>query len=179
MNIGIITGSTRTNSTGQYVGDWVNQVAGERGNVEFTDIRLADQDLNFLTEATLPGAANGVYEDPKTTEWAKIIAPLDAFIFVTPEYNAAPPAFFKNAVDLLFVEWHDKPVGFVGYGFGGATRAINHWRDITANVKMKPVSHQVSIFLGEELGQDGSLNLKQNRAGELNQLIDEIVALNP
>jgi hypothetical protein len=51
---------------------------------------------------------------PKT--WSQKIASLDAYIFVTPEYNHATSAALKNAIDFLFHEWNNKAAGFVGYG---------------------------------------------------------------
>ncbi|MDO4609059.1 NADPH-dependent FMN reductase [Corynebacterium sp.] len=177
MKIGIITGTTRHGNNGSMIGDWVNRVAAARDDAEFTDIRLADQDLNLLTEPTMPGMANGEYEDPKTAEWAKAIAPLDGFVFITPEYNAAPPAAFKNAVDLLFVEWSGKPVGFVGYGFHHGERAVAHWRDIVGNLKMTDVAENVGIGLGEELAEDGSFVPAEGREAELNAMLDEVVRL--
>ena len=42
----------------------------------------------------------------------------------------------KNAVDLLYPEWNNKVAGYVGYGFDGATRAVEQWRSIHAAVVM-------------------------------------------
>ena len=50
------------------------------------------------------------------------MASFDAFVFVTPEYNHGPPAALKNAIDYLYAGWHDKAVGFVGYGMNGELR---------------------------------------------------------
>jgi NAD(P)H-dependent FMN reductase len=41
------------------------------------------------------------------------IASLDAYIFVTPEYNHATSAALKNAIDFLYHEWNNKAAGFV------------------------------------------------------------------
>ncbi|MFC3849839.1 NADPH-dependent FMN reductase [Corynebacterium hansenii] len=177
MKLGIITGSTRTGNVGAAVGDWVVENLSDRTDIEIADLRVADFDLDFVSEAIIPGQANGKYESARTTKWAEAITACNAFIFVTAEYNAAPPAAFKNAVDLLFVEWADKPVGFVGYGFHGGERAIKHWRDITANVKLKPADATVNIYLGDEY-PDGVLTPAEGRAGELQKLVDELAALN-
>ncbi len=177
MKLGVITGSTRKGNVGKYVGDWVIENLGSRTDVEIKDLRVADYDLDFVSEEVIPGQANGEYENPKTTVWADAIKECDAYIFVTGEYNAAPPAAFKNAVDLLFPEWADKPVGFVGYGFGGGQRAINHWRDITKNVKMKAVEATTNFFLGEEL-PDGVFTPAEGKADDLQKVVDEIAALN-
>ena len=125
----------------------------------------------------MPGQANGEYENPKTVKWAEAVKECDAYVFVTGEYNAGPPAAMKNAADLLFVEWNGKPVGFVGYGFGGGERAIKHWRDIVGNLKMKDAEQTVNIYLGEEF-PEGTLTPAEGKADALHKVVDEIISLN-
>lgn len=40
----------------------------------------------------------------------------DAFVIVMPQYNYGFNAALKNALDYLFDEWRDKPVGLVSIG---------------------------------------------------------------
>lgn len=176
MKLGIITGTTRPGNVGTTVGEWVNDNLATRTDVEIKDLKVADFDLDLLNEPTVPGQANGEYDNPKTVKWAEAVKECDAYVFVTAEYNAAPPAALKNAVDLLFVEWTDKPVGFVGYGFGGGQRSIKHWRDIVGNLKMKDAEETVNIFLGEEF-PDGRFTPAEGKADDLQKLVDEIAAL--
>lgn len=56
-------------------------------------------------------------------EFSERIKRADGVIVVTPEYNGGYPASLKNAVDLLYDEWHRKPVAIstVSDGsFGGS-----------------------------------------------------------
>ena len=64
------------------------------------------------------------YSKAHTKTWSDKIASLDAFIFVTPEYNHATSAALKNAIDFLFHEWNNKAAAFVGYGGAGGARAV-------------------------------------------------------
>ena len=176
MKLGIITGTTRPGNVGTIVGEWVNENLATRTDVEIKDLKVADFDLDLLTEPTVPGQANGEYDNPKTVKWAEAVKECDAYVFVTAEYNAAPPAALKNAVDLLFVEWTDKPGGFGGYGFGGGQRSIKHWRDIVGNLKMKDAEEPVNIFLGEEF-LDGRFTPAEDKADDLQKLVAEIAAL--
>jgi NAD(P)H-dependent FMN reductase len=50
----------------------------------------------------------------------------DGVIIVTPEYNGGYPASLKNIVDLLYDEWHRKPVAIstVSDGVFGGTQII-------------------------------------------------------
>lgn len=51
-------------------------------------------------------------KDPseETIEFANKIKNSDGVIIVTPEYNGGYPASLKNAIDLLYDEWHRKPI---------------------------------------------------------------------
>lgn len=50
----------------------------------------------------------------------------NGIIIVTPEYNGGYPAALKNAIDLLYAEWHRKPVAIatVSDGSFGGTQVI-------------------------------------------------------
>jgi NAD(P)H-dependent FMN reductase len=62
----------------------------------------------------------------KTLDFAKRITAADGVIIVTPEYNGGYPASLKNVVDLLYDEWHRKPVAIstVSDGIFGGTQVI-------------------------------------------------------
>jgi len=60
---------------------------------------------------------------PAALEFAGKIKNADGIIIVTPEYNGGYPASLKNVIDLLYDEWHNKPVAIstVSDGnFGGS-----------------------------------------------------------
>ena len=63
---------------------------------------------------------------PLTLEFAQKIKASDGVIIVTPEYNGGYPAALKNVVDLLYEEWHRKPVAIstVSNGVFGGTQVI-------------------------------------------------------
>jgi NAD(P)H-dependent FMN reductase len=42
----------------------------------------------------------------------------DGVIIVTPEYNGGYPASLKNAIDLLYEEWHGKPISICTASLG-------------------------------------------------------------
>lgn len=67
-------------------------------------------------------------EDPseKVLEFADKIKAADGVIVATPEYNGGYPASLKNVVDLLYEEWHRKPIGLVTVSAGpfGGTQVM-------------------------------------------------------
>ena len=55
-------------------------------------------------------------------DFAEKIKSADGVIIVSPEYNGGYPASLKNVIDLLYDEWHRKPVAIATVsdgGFGG------------------------------------------------------------
>ena len=51
---------------------------------------------------------------------------------VSPEYNHAPSASLKNAIDWVYPEWNRKATTFVSYGGVCGARAVEHLRAIAA-----------------------------------------------
>lgn len=178
MKIGIIIGSTRPGRVGAQVGQWVDSLAQQRDDADFEVVDLSDFDLDLLNEETVPGAANREYENPKTQAWSKKIDQFDGYVFVTAEYNHGVPAAFKNAVDVLYPEWTNKAVGFVGYGADGGIRAVEHWRGIVANLSMTDVRAQVALSLFTDFTAfiGGTFTPADRRADELTAVLDQVVA---
>jgi hypothetical protein len=50
------------------------------------------------------------------------------------EYNRSLTGVMKNAFDQAYVEWVQKPIGFLGYGSVGASRAVEHARTIAVEL---------------------------------------------
>lgn len=181
MRIAIIIGSTRPGRNGEKVAQWVANQAAARGEaaegVEYELVDLADFDLPLLSEPTVPGAANGQYENEKTTVWSQKIASFDGYVFVTPEYNHSVPAAFKNAFDVLYVEWVKKAVGFVGYGAMEGARAVEHWRAIVANASMLQARSQVGVSIMTAFDEAGEFTPADFHPGALKGLLDELEGL--
>lgn len=59
-------------------------------------------------------------------DFAEKIKSADGVIIITPEYNGGYPASLKNIIDLLYDEWHHKPVAIstVSDGSFGGTQVI-------------------------------------------------------
>jgi NAD(P)H-dependent FMN reductase len=62
----------------------------------------------------------------ETLDFTAKIKVAEGVIIVTPEYNGGYPASLKNATDLLYDEWHRKPVAIatVSNGPFGGTQVI-------------------------------------------------------
>ncbi|MGO8344975.1 NADPH-dependent FMN reductase, partial [Rhizobium ruizarguesonis] len=65
-------------------------------------------------------------ESETAERWKQKLREFDGFIFTVAEYNHAPTAVLKNAIELG--EFLQKPVGFVVYGGVCGARAVEHLR---------------------------------------------------
>ncbi len=153
VRVGLVVGSTRPGRKAAAVAEWVQTTAAgdharQSETLKIQVLDLADIGLPLLDEP-MP-AAFGHYEQRHTTDWAAAVAPCDAFLFVTPEYNHSIPAVLKNAIDYLFAEWNHKPAGIVSYGLVGGVRAAEHLRSILLEVKSLPLSTQVPLSVFDD-----------------------------
>ncbi|MEX3504647.1 NADPH-dependent FMN reductase [Corynebacterium sp. LK2510] len=153
--IGVILGSIRQGRVGEHVAQWVMETARGRDGADYELLDLTEFNVPLLTAPTPPAMAAKNYDDAAVTAWSKAVDACDGFIFVTAEFNHSVPGAFKNAVDSLGPEWTRKPVAFVGYGAEGASRAVEHWRQIIANFSMFGVRNQVSLSFAGDFSADG------------------------
>lgn len=143
IKIGVIIGSIRPGRSGKDVADWYLEKVANAEGIDFELIDLADIDLPLLDEAYPP--AMGQYQNRHTKDWAEIISQYDGFVWITAEYNHAPPASLLNAISYLFNEWNRKPVAFVGYGNMGGVRAIEQLRMVAGELEMADIRLAVGI----------------------------------
>jgi NAD(P)H-dependent FMN reductase len=143
-NLTIIVGSTRPGRASAAVAQWFTERAKRHGGFDVTVADLAEIGLPLLDEPNHPRL--GQYTREHTREWSAIADAADAFVIVTPEYNAGYPAALKNAIDYLHHEWQGKPVGFVSYGGNsGGTRSVQQLKQVVTQLRMLPVNDDVSI----------------------------------
>lgn len=172
--IGIILGSTRPNRKGEQVAKWVLDTAARRGDADFELIDLRDHPLPHLDEAVPPMFGPSV--NAHTRAWAERIAPFDAFMLVTPEYNGGMPGVLKNALDHLLAEWVNKAVGFVSYGVNGGARAVVQLRTVCSTLGMADVGYQVSISVLTDFENHTTFTPREHHAAALDKTLDQLIA---
>jgi NAD(P)H-dependent FMN reductase len=120
--IAIISSSVRTGRNSHRVALYFKNYLEENklATVEMLDLK----EYNFpLFDERLR-----LQKDPPESalDFAGKIKNADGVIIVTPEYNGGYPASLKNVIDLLYDEWHHKPVAIstVSEGNFGGTQVI-------------------------------------------------------
>lgn len=121
-HVAIISSSVRTGRNSHRVALYFDHYL-QKQNLATTDILdlktcqfpLFEERLTYLPSPT-----------PDVLEFADKIKRADGVIIVTPEYNGGYPASIKNVVDLLYSEWHHKPIAIstASDGSFGGTQVI-------------------------------------------------------
>lgn len=174
LKVGIIVGSTRPGRKGEAVARWVLEHASKRNDAVYQLVDIADFNLPLLDEP-VPPSMRQPFANDHSKKWAAKIAPFDAYVFVTPEYNHSTSGALKNAIDYLFYEWHDKAAGFVGYGAAGGFRAIEHLRGIMGEIRIADVRTSVGLSLFDDFENFTTLKPRGNQADALNTLLDDVL----
>ncbi len=92
--------------------------------------KLAESEIIDLREYKFPVFDERLRLQKNPTEmmmqFAEKIKLSDGVIIVTPEYNGSIPASLKNVIDLLYDEWHHKPIAIstVSSGQFGGSQAL-------------------------------------------------------
>jgi NAD(P)H-dependent FMN reductase len=176
FKLGIVCGSTRSPRVGPQITDFVHKTleshltSNPQVNLAITMeiVDIAAFNLPLFDEPGIPQAITDPsgYAHQHTRDWSARIASLDAFVFVTPQYNWGIPAALKNAIDFLFNEWTRKPGMVVSYGGHGGGHAAEALAVVLQGLRMRTPGRTVNLqfpnrefggkcFAGEDLGLQG------------------------
>src|SRR5687768_918688 len=98
--IGVVLSSTREGRFGSRPAQWILDIAGARRDAEFEAVDLRDYPIPFFDAPMSPRFKP--VENEVARKWARKLAELDGYVFVTAEYNRSIPAVLKNALDHLY-----------------------------------------------------------------------------
>lgn len=178
----LIIGSTRQNRLSPTIASWIESQVAKNDDLELEVIDLKEVNLPFFDEPTPPSMAPGVSE--AAIKWAAKISSADAFIILSPEYNAGYSAVLKNAIDYLKSEWHHRPVTIVTYGFGGGVSSAAQLKQVFTRLGSDIVESDVAIDIGPIMNATGGISnpatslaaYEAPLQGALTQIADFVVA---
>ena len=147
--IGIVISTTRATRFADKPTKWLKAIAEARDDIEIEIVDLRDYPKPFFEEAMSPGYVPANH--PAAQAWAKTMARLDGYIFVTAEYNHSISGVLKNALDHAYPEYSKKPAAFLGYGGVGGARAVQQLRLILAELQIATLKFAVHINANEML----------------------------
>ena len=172
----IIVSSTRDGRSGHRVGEWFLGQARAHGKFDVELVDLADVNLPLLDEPRHPRFAQ--YEYSHTKAWSEIVSRADAYVFVTPEYDHAPPASLMNALQFLSPEWAYKAAGFVSYGgVSAGTRGVQVTKQVLTALKVMPMPETVAIpFFAQYIDKaTGAFDPGPAQAQPVTAMLDELL----
>jgi NAD(P)H-dependent FMN reductase len=178
ITLGVVLGSTRPGGRGASVASWLLEAGAAhleraQANAALALLDVAEFELPLLDEPV--PASFGEYEGAHTRCWAAAVDACDGFVFVTPEYNHSTSAALKNAIDFVFAEWHDKAAGLVGYGVTGGVRAVEHLRQVLAELRIADVRTTVNLTLGDDFAERTAAP-RPRQSDQLATMLDEVVS---
>jgi NAD(P)H-dependent FMN reductase len=141
-------------------------------DVELLDLKIIN--LPIFAERIHPRLRQ--YESEQQKAWSATIAGIDAFVFVTPEYNYSTAPALLNALDYLSAEWAYKPVAFVSYGgVSGGLRAVQMAKLTVTALRMVPIVEAVNIPFVARLVEDGAFTHTDVHDTSAAAMLDELV----
>ena len=159
MNLAIIVGSTRQNRQSIKEAQWVAKTAEKLDGVKVKLIDLVDYPMPFFNEPMSPRYNPNREIDPDVKKWLDVIAPFDAYIFVTPEYNHSIPGVLKNALDFVTIEFVHKPAAVVSHGSVGGARAAVMLKEILSESRAVVIPSTVAfVAISEGIDEEGNLS---------------------
>lgn len=142
--LGVVIASVREGRVGLPIAQWFIERARQHAKFEIQIVDLKAIELPMFAEPHHPRLQK--YESEKQKAWSGLVAGLDAFVLVTPEYNNSVSPALLNALDYLHVEWNYKPAAFVSYGgISGGLRAVQMAKPTLTVLKMMPIPEAVVI----------------------------------
>lgn len=173
--LGVVIASVREGRVGLPVGEWFIERARQHGRFDIEVIDLKAIDLPLFAERNHPRLQK--YESDKQKAWSALVSSIDAFVFVTPEYNYGPAPALLNALDYVYVEWNYKAAGFVSYGgISGGIRAVQIAKNTLTTLKMVPIVEAVTIpFVAQTIDREsGKFKATEQHDKSATVMLDEL-----
>jgi NAD(P)H-dependent FMN reductase len=177
--IAVIIGSTREGRQTDKLAKWAAKEVGNKAEVTLLDLR--DYPLPFINEAISPRYNPNRQPEPATKKWLETLAPFDAYVIVTPEYNRSMPGVLKNAIDVIGHEMDDKPVALIAHGSTGGAQSVATLRIALPAVGVITIPQALffSDHLAESITDEGELrqDLRDKPYGPQVQLATQVESL--
>lgn len=147
-HISIISASIRADRKSHNVALFFEQflIENKLATTEILDLKA----YNFpIFDERLSNQKN---QHENTIDFQKKIINSHGIIIVTPEYNGSFPASLKNVIDLLYVEWKNKPIAIATVsagGFGG-TQCLVALQFVLFKIGAKTISNVFHVSKVQE-----------------------------
>lgn len=177
-NILVVLGSARKGRVAEKVAEYVKTDIDGRADHTATIVDLAELALPFFDNENAPASPDYKPTDDSVLAWQKLVSEADGVVLVTPEYNHSLSAIEKNAIDSLGLEWGEKPVAAVAYGWSGGSLALVTLTEVLGNLKADFSGDAAAkLAFMKDLNPDGSVLDEANVAAQIEKAVDSIAQL--
>lgn len=152
----VLTGSARPNTVSDALLPYFEKAIAEHEGVELEVAKVGDLNLPFYNAPMPPSAEDYEATDTNVKAWAEKVSGADAVIWLMPEYNHSITGIQKNAIDWLYKEWKDKPLGIVAYGFYEGKYVLESIQNVI-DVVSPDVRHKAGLGLMKHINPDGTI----------------------
>jgi len=170
--ISILSSSVRTGRKSHNVALYFKEYIAENYKVQVEILDLKSYNFPIFEERL----KNQKSPSLDALEFKNKIIASDGVIIVSPEYNGSFPASLKNAIDLLYEEWHRKPVAFstVSSGDFAGLQALTHLQFVFWKIRALTVTTNFPIVKVQDKFDDyGVPTNKKETNGFAKIFIDE------
>jgi NAD(P)H-dependent FMN reductase len=111
-------------------------------------------------------------------DFSEKIKSSDGVLIVTPEYNGGYPASLKNVIDLLYEEWHRKPVAIstVSDGVFGGSQVIISLQFLLWKIRAWPVPVMFPVMkVRDAFDESGNATNKEATDKRASDFINELL----
>lgn len=100
----------------------------------------------------------------------------DGLVIVSPEYNHGYPGELKLMLDMLYKEYHQKPIGFCGVSAGpiGGSRAVEQLRLVAVELHMVPIREAVYFPMIQSLFDEKGTIKDSSYRNRIKGFLDEL-----
>ncbi len=172
----VVTGSARKGRVADGVLAAVQKEASQIEGIELTVADLTALDLPFYNNELPPSAPDYSETNETVLAWSKLVSEADGVVLLMPEYNHTLSAIQKNAIDWLYKEWADKPVGVVTYGWYGGAHSLVTLKEIATVIKINLHDNPAQLYFTKDLDVEGNV-LDETAVGE--KIHTVLTALHP
>ena len=172
----VVVGSARKGRVADKVAALASSDLSARKGIAVEIVDLAELGLPFFDDEYPPSSPDYKIENDAVQEWSDLVNGSDAVVLVTPEYNHNLSAIEKNAIDSLFVEWNEKPVAVVSYGWSGGSNALAAVRELAPVIKLD-LKSAAELYFMKDLQPDGLVIEGGEAVSKITTALDAIGSL--
>ncbi len=165
FKIAIIIDSTKDEQFSLKIGQWIEKFSNQRKDSIYELIDIKDYHLS------LSDSSNGL---SGLDQFKEKIERINAFVFLTQEYNYHLVSSLKNALLLTKKSWYKKVAGIISFGSSDGNRASTQLKEVMNEVNITNVRMEVYLSLFKDFDKGEVFKPEPNQEKNMSILLDQV-----